>query len=477
LHSDLQGVAVTLPPPFAKQADEIRPVTVSWAPGKESERPVQASYGDLVRVGVLLTSSHQLRKATIYFGDRAAVLPAHDELHLSGHLPVLDLGQWLPVFAALDEPRTGARTIPPSVDLTADVFRLRDLQVTKISAVSKNTDPWYFQIDGEGAKGWLRWVHSGRALPAQLLAKLDYLQINTDAAVESLSGAISLRPDGLPEINAEIGDLRWGDRDLGQLAVASRRTPTGTHFQTLKLDSAAINIEGSGDWLTEDDTQFTRLNAEITGGSIEKLSGLFGSSGAVKGGKLKGSMQLNWPGSPADFSLSGLEGELKLEATDGRLENVDEGAGKLLSLFSLNSLQRRLSLDFRDVVKEGFSFDRMKGRFVVRDGDAYTDDFAIDGTSVNIDISGRTGLIARDYDQLVSVTPQVSSTLPIAGAIAGGPAVGAAVYLADKLVGDRFNRLTQVQYHVTGSWDKPVYNKLKRDEEKKPPKTGDLGKQ
>jgi uncharacterized protein YhdP len=92
---------------------------------------------------------------------------------------------------------------------------------------------------------------------------------------------------------------------------------------------------------------------------------------------------------------------------------------------------------------------------------------------VNIGMSGRTGLVARDYDQLVTVTPQLASTLPIAGAIAGGPAVGAAVYLADKLVGDRFNRLTQVQYHVTGSWDKPVYSKLKKEGANKQSKTGE----
>jgi len=125
------------------------------------------------------------------------------------------------------------------------------------------------------------------------------------------------------------------------------------------------------------------------------------------------------------------------------------------------------------VVKEGFSFDVMKGHFVVMDGDAFTDDFAINGTSVNIDISGRTGLVARDYDQLVTVTPQVTSTLPIAGAIAGGPAVGAAVFLADKLMGDSFNRLTQVKYHVTGSWDKPVYSRLKKEERKKQPRNPD----
>jgi uncharacterized protein YhdP len=56
----------------------------------------------------------------------------------------------------------------------------------------------------------------------------------------------------------------------------------------------------------------------------------------------------------------------------------------------------------------------------------------------------------------------VTSTLPIAGAIAGGPVIGAAAFLADKLVGDKFNRLTRVQYQVTGSWDNPVYERLSK---------------
>ena len=177
---------------------------------------------------------------------------------------------------------------------------------------------------------------------------------------------------------------------------------------------------------------------------------------------------MSWAGSPVDFALSSVEGEIDLKAKDGRLTSVDEGAGKLLSLFSLNSLQRRLNLDFRDVVKEGFSFDTLKGQFVIMDGDAFTDNFSIEGTSVKIEISGRTGLVDKDYDQLVTVTPQVASTLPIAGALAGGPAVGAAVFLADKLVGDQFNKLTQVQYQVSGSWDAPVYTRLKKERRETP---------
>jgi uncharacterized protein YhdP len=429
---------------------------------------VWVTYGDRVKARLLLGSDQRLRKAAIHAGDSLPALPAREELHVSGHLPVFDLGEWLPVFEALDKRQTGgAPGLQPSVDLGADVFRFGSAQVENITVHSKSTDPRYFQVDGEGAKGWLRWIRSGRGLPAQLLAKLDYLKIDTPSETRATPSSSDALPTEMPQQNIEIGDLHWGARDMGQLNIVSQRIPAGMHFPTIKLTSPAITLDGSGDWLLRNGSQLSRFSAKISDGDLGKLGEWFGSSGAIKGGKLSGSMQLSWPGSPVKFSLTKMEGEFDLEARDGRLENVDEGAGKLLSLFSLNSLQRRLSLDFRDVVKEGFSFDVMKGHFVVMDGDAFTDDFAINGTSVNIDISGRTGLASRDYDQLVTVTPQVTSTLPIAGAIAGGPAVGAAVFLADKLMGDSFNRLTQVKYHVTGSWDKPVYSRIKKEETKK----------
>jgi uncharacterized protein (TIGR02099 family) len=464
LHSELRGVAVTLPAPFNKSADEALPVTIGWAPGQEFEQPVRVRYGDRLDASLLLGPDRRLRKAGVRFGAGAAALPERDEVHLSGALPVLDLGQWRAVFDALENTAKGTAAVPLSVDLGADLLRLGALRISAVHALSKSADPWYFRFDGEGAGGWLRWVPGGGARPARLLAKLDHLHLAVGATAEDPVTVVKLQPDALPELDVDADDVRLGQRDFGHLTVVSQRTATGAHFQTLKMQSPALSFAGSGDWLLQAGVQSSRIDVKISDGQLEKLSELFDGSRAIKGGTLKGRVQASWPGAPTAFSLSRLEAQLDLEARDGRLENVDEGAGKLLSLISLNSLQRRLKLDFRDVVKEGFSFDHMQGRFTIMDGDAFTDDFTIDGTSVKIDISGRTGLVARDYEQLVSVTPQVSSTLPIAGAIAGGPAVGAAVYLADKLVGDRFNRLTQVQYRVTGSWDDPVYTRLKRNE-------------
>lgn len=471
LRSDLKGVAVTLPQPFDKQAAQKRTMLISWAPGKEAEYPLEVSYGDEIKARLLLGSNRKLRKAVVQFGGDMAELPAQDEIRLSGHLPVFDLGRWLPVFKGLAG--TGGHKLSPSVALEADILRFANVEMAQVTVNSKHTDPWHFMLEGQAAQGWVRWIQGGRNFPSRLLAKLDTLVVNSRTELQPASPVAAMQPTDLPELNVEIGGLHWGERNFGQVSLMSRRTARGTQFETLRINSPAVVLNAEGDWLAHNGAQFSRINAQVTDGDLGQLGKLFGSRGSISGGKLKGELHLSWPGNPADLSMSNVEGEVDLEARDGRLENVEEGAGKLLSLFSLNSLQRRLSLDFRDVVKEGFSFDSMKGHFVVMDGDAFTNDFSIKGTSVTIDISGRTGLVKRDYDQLVTVTPQVTSTLPIAGAIAGGPAVGAAVFLADKLLGDRFNRLTRVQYEVTGSWDAPVYTRFKKETPRKPPEDVD----
>lgn len=460
LSSDLQGVAIDLPAPFTKTVDEKRALKVSWIPGEESRYPFDVHYADIADMRLLLAGNgRDLRKAHVQLEDGVLQLPEQDEIHVSGRVTGLDLGRWITVFSS---PSGKQGKAPPlSVDLAVENFYLAGMQVRNIQAQSKLPDPWYFSVQGEGAKGWVRWIFADKGIPARVKANLEYLIVDRQAADAADDSSSPVHPQSLPEMNLSVTDLNWNQRDLGKLRVVAKRIPQGLRFETLEMDSKAIVLNGYGSWLENDDRQNTRFFATVHGGELGELVQLLSTGSTVKGGALEGNLHFSWPGSPADFNLATLEADIRLGAKDGRLVSVDEGgAGKLLSLFSLNSLQRRLTLDFRDVFKEGFSFDKMKGHFVVMDGDAFTNNFTIEGSSANIEISGRTGLVAHDYDQLVIVTPQVSSTLPIAGVIAGGPAVGAAVFLADKLVGDKFNRMTQVRYQVSGGWDDPVYTSM-----------------
>ena len=96
-------------------------------------------------------------------------------------------------------------------------------------------------------------------------------------------------------------------------------------------------------------------------------------------------------------------------------------------------------------------------------GNAYTNDLVINGPAARIEISGRIGLANNDYDELVTVIPSMTSSIPIAGAIAGGPAVGAALFVAERLLGDELEKastFTHRHYSVTGPWSDPVFTKI-----------------
>ena len=121
---------------------------------------------------------------------------------------------------------------------------------------------------------------------------------------------------------------------------------------------------------------------------------------------------------------------------------------------------RRLSLDFSDIFSKGMSFDEIDGNFAISEGHAYTNNLILDAPSSQVEVSGRIGLEDEDYDQHVRVIPNLSSTLPIAGALAGGPGLAVVMYITHKLLKDPIDKLTEFEYQVTGSWQSPVVTKI-----------------
>ena len=133
-------------------------------------------------------------------------------------------------------------------------------------------------------------------------------------------------------------------------------------------------------------------------------------------------------------------------STEGRLTQVEPGlTGHVFGLLTITSLPRRLLLDFGDLFREGIGYDRMEGSFAIENGNAYTDDLFVESDPARFDIVGRTGLVDRDYDQIVTITPRVSSSLPLVP-----------IWLAQKIL-DRnlFDKAFAYQYTIAGTWDEP----------------------
>ena len=174
-------------------------------------------------------------------------------------------------------------------------------------------------------------------------------------------------------------------------------------------------------------------------------------------------MQLDWAGSPGAFEWAKADGRIDVNIGQGRVLELEPGAGRLFGLLSLTEIPRRLMLDFSDFFKSGFAFNQMSGQFEIRKGDAYTTDFRIDAPSARILLNGRTGLSARDYDQTMEVTPKAGSVLPAIGAIAGGPAGAAVGAVAQAVLNQPLKDMTRTLYQISGPWSEPEIDVIERE--------------
>ena len=135
----------------------------------------------------------------------------------------------------------------------------------------------------------------------------------------------------------------------------------------------------------------------------------------------------------------------------------------MLGLLSLSELPRRLAMDFRDVFDEGFSFDEAKGTMRFENGTSHTDDLILSSTAAEISIVGSTDLVEQTFDYEFAVRPGVSKTLPVIGAIAGGP-IGAAAGLAlQALLRDALGEAAEARYTIQGPWEDPLIEQVKKN--------------
>jgi uncharacterized protein YhdP len=127
---------------------------------------------------------------------------------------------------------------------------------------------------------------------------------------------------------------------------------------------------------------------------------------------------------------------------------------------SLSHLGKRLALDFDDLTGQGLAFDSVKGDFTLADGVAFTDNLTLRGSAAEVGIAGRTSLKDRSYDQTAVVTGDLGASLGVAGAIAGGPAVGAALLLFSQIFKEPLKGVARAYYRITGPWDDPQVRKI-----------------
>jgi len=302
---------------------------------------------------------------------------------------------------------------------------------------------------------------------------LQRLTLESDNSKEGAADDTEMLPEAFPNLQIVAQQLVYNDIDLGNFQLTTEKQPDHSlKLRRLVLSSELLKARVSGSWRLQGEQQRSNIDVAVTDGKMDELLKAFGYQESIEDGKLSGSMRAAWAGPPWAFSPPLVEGKLDVKIKKGQLVDLEPGAaGRVLGLLSLNNLPRRLLLDFSDIFGDGFSFDKIEGSFVVEDGNAYTSDLFVKGPAAKIEISGRVGLADQDYDQLVTVTPRVKTPFSLAGTLVGGPAVGAAIMVAETLLEGKieaFNKIVRTQYTLTGPWSDPEINKIDSSDSDEP---------
>jgi uncharacterized protein YhdP len=173
-------------------------------------------------------------------------------------------------------------------------------------------------------------------------------------------------------------------------------------------------------------------------------------------------VSLAWDGGLLDFSLQEANGVIHVSTDEGRIASADPGFGRILGLVNISALKRRIKLDFSDFSNEGFVFDDMSGTLKLAHGVASTENLTIKAPSADIFISGEIDLGTRKVNQMIRVVPDLHGALPLAATAAGGPVAGAAALVIGKIAGKQLDRVAEMRYSVTGTWEEPVIERIRQ---------------
>jgi uncharacterized protein YhdP len=145
-------------------------------------------------------------------------------------------------------------------------------------------------------------------------------------------------------------------------------------------------------------------------------------------------------------------GKFNVNVENGQFLQVEPGAAKLLGVLSLQSLPRRLTLDFRDVFSTGFAFDFIRGDVQIENGIASTNNLQMKGVNAAVLMEGRADLARETQNLKVVVVPEINAGTASLVATIINPAVGLGSFLAQMFLRKPLIEANTQELHIDGSW-------------------------
>lgn len=330
----------------------------------------------------------------------------------------------------------------------------------KLQAYPLDSDEWEFDVTQKYLTAKLRYQASTGTLSGNV-ARIQLPELLNEHN-PFVNHQNKLVPQNIPNLDLTIDSLIYNNMDFGRLTLESVSTKSTWELVSCKLTTPTYVLSMKGNWTIKDKQSSSAVEGDFQTTNLAKTLQRWKIQPLVEASKGQILFSIDWSGSIFDFSLAKLDGDLNVYIKDGRITDLSRateeklGLGKLLSILSLQTIPRRLMLDFSDLYKSGYNFDQFKGNFKIHHGVMTTENSSVDGPVAYIGIKGDVDLAKQRLDLSMHIAPHVMASLPVVATIAGGPIAGIATWVASKIINEGFYRVTGYTYKVTGPWKDPV---------------------
>ncbi|MEO7114301.1 MAG: YhdP family protein [Caldimonas sp.] len=529
--SNLVGMGIDLPAPFAKTAAtalplRIRSAPVEALPGAPAEAAntthdvLQVDFGGMVQAQFLRESIGDTgrvvrgairvvdtRPAT---SDRAPVEPTPLDPIEALSLPAsgvaanvsvkkLDVDVWEGVLARFQgdpapargvaptathtppplvfDSSGGAGYVPTTIALRVGELELGSRRLANVTAgLSLQGELWRANVDADELAGYVEYrpARRGAVGAGRVFARLSRLSLPKGEA-ERVESLLDEQPASIPALDIVVEDFELRGKRLGRLEVeainrtgGSRESVREWQLSKLNLTMPEAQFAATGTWGgtaaagAPAGTRHAAMNFVLTLADSGALLERLGMGRVVKGGKGSLTGDVSWPGSPFSPDYAKMTGQVKVAIDSGQFLKAGPGAARLLGVLSLQSLPRRLLLDFRDVFAEGFAFDNVVGDVKIAKGLASTNNLRMRGVAAAVLMEGSADIVHETEDLRVVVVPEINAgTASLAFAVIN-PAIGLGTFLAQYFLRKPLMAASTREFHITGPWDDPKVDRVDR---------------
>ncbi|MBQ4812135.1 TIGR02099 family protein [Pseudoalteromonas luteoviolacea] len=466
--TDLNGVEVNLPPPYQK-AHAIPRILSGEVRGDDISNLITANYdNNLYFNGILNNQNGLLDKAHLVVSQQNrgldksgfVVTIEHSELALEPWFEFIDR-----IIDISAKPSSGeAQLLPKLNEIRANLGQLNiggllfndfEMRMTPQQQALK------MRLTGKELRAQVLIPTEGRSDPIQVQA--DYLRLNSQKEDETEAEDVSLPLAeqqwlaNIPAIEFGCDDCRLNQYQLDRVNLSMFGDGQRLNITALNIDKGTHTLSAKGSWQNGISQVMGNLSSADFGDLMEE----FDITSTVKDSQANIDFDIQWQSAPYDFQWASLGGEIQWRLGEGHLTDISDQGARVFSLLSLDSLVRKLKLDFRDVFAKGFFYNQMEGSLQLESGIAYTRDTKMDGVPADLSISGYANLKTQEINYDLAIAPQVTSSLPVIVGWMVNPVTGLAALAIDKVIHSA-RVISEINFKVTGTMKEPIVTEVDR---------------